>query len=132
MLQNPQFLYPYVPSISELQAQTNLKTYQIDSNLRAPYVLQTALGVERQVAKNTTITVNYTNTRGVHEYRTRDINAPNPFANYETLYGPPGLQLLNYESTGFFRQNQLMTQRQQPHWELVYAVRRLRFLACQQ
>src|SRR5271165_4209386 len=108
VLQNPPFLYPYIPSISELQAQTNLKTYQIDSTLRAPYVLQTALGVERQVAKNTTITVNYTNTRGVHEYRTRDINAPNPFANYETVYGPPGLQLLNYESTGFFRQNQLM------------------------
>ena len=110
VLQNPPFLYPYVPSISELQAQTNLKTYQIDSALRAPYVLQTALGIERQVAKNTTITVNYTNTRGVHEYRTRDINAPNPYANDETLYGPPGLQLLNYESTGFFRQNQLMTQ----------------------
>jgi hypothetical protein len=108
VLQNPPFLYPYVPSISELQAQTNLKTYQIDSNLRSPYVLQTALGVERQVAKSTTVTVNYTNTRGVHEFRTRDINAPNPFANYETLYGPPGLQLDNYESTGFFRQNQLV------------------------
>jgi Carboxypeptidase regulatory-like domain/TonB dependent receptor len=109
VLQNPPFLYPYIPSISELQAQTNLKTYQIDSSLRSPYVLQTALGVERQVAKNTTITVNYTNTRGVHEFRTRDINAPNPFVNYETVYGPPGLQLDNYESTGFFRQNQLMT-----------------------
>jgi hypothetical protein len=38
-----------------------------------------------------------------------DINAPNPYADNATLYGPPSLQLYNYESTGFFRQNQIIT-----------------------
>ena len=108
-LQNPGFLYPTFPTLSELTASNSTKVYQIDANFHTDYVLQTAVGVERQLAKGTTLAVNYTNSRGVHEPRTVDINAPNPNDNNATLYGPPSLQLYNYESTGFFRQNQIIT-----------------------
>lgn len=108
-LQNPSFIYPAIPDVSALTAINSTRIYQIDAHLHSPYVIQTAVGVERQLAKNTTLAVNYTNSRGVHELRTRDINAPDPFANGATLYGPSSLQLYNYESTGYFRQNQLIT-----------------------
>jgi hypothetical protein len=107
----PTSLYPnpILPSPGDLIASNATTIYQIDGNLHAPYVIQTAVGIERQLAKNTTLAVNYRNSRGVHELRTVDINAPNPNAGGATLYGPPSLQLFNYESTGFFRQNQLIT-----------------------
>ena len=85
--------------------------YQIDSHLQSPYLMQTVIGVEHQLFKRTTVTVNYMNARGNHELLTRDINAPypvslpgnflpSPFGNIGPIY--------NYESTGIFRQNQLM------------------------
>ncbi len=110
LVTNPTFLYPTVPSIDELTATNSVQKYQIDSTLHAPYLIQTAATLERQLTKTTTLSLNYTNSRGVHELRQRDINAPNPYADDANVYGPPGLQLFNYESTGYFRQNQLMTQ----------------------
>lgn len=115
-LQDPAFLpptslypNPILPTPADLTASNATTIYQIDANFHTDYVIQTAVGVERQLAKSTTLAVNYTNSRGVHEPRTVDINAPDPNAGGATLYGPPSLQLFNYESTGFFRQNQIIT-----------------------
>ena len=52
--------------------------YQIDPNLRAPYTMQTGVGLERQLSKNATVSVTYLNSHGVHQLLTRDINAPLP------------------------------------------------------
>ena len=65
---NPNF-FPNVPPIAQLEqmaltspvAQT---TYEIDRNLRAPYILQSAITVERQLPKNTTISESYLHSRG--------------------------------------------------------------------
>jgi hypothetical protein len=46
--------------------------------VRIPYTLQYSASVERQLGKATTLTVNYTGIRGVHLFRSRDINAPPP------------------------------------------------------
>lgn len=46
--------------------------------MRIPYLLQFGIGVERQLAKATTLTVNYFGTRGVSLFRSRDVNAPPP------------------------------------------------------
>ncbi|MBV8817651.1 MAG: TonB-dependent receptor [Acidobacteriaceae bacterium] len=102
--------YPNVPPTSALTA-VGSAGYQVDKNLRAPYTIQSAIGVERQLPKNTTIAVNYTNSRGVHLLRSRDINAPLP-GTYTTTgtgvrpYGGNG-EIFQYESDGFYRQNQL-------------------------
>src|SRR6202451_257226 len=83
--------------------------YQIASDLRAPYTMQSAVGVERQVAKSTTMAVTYINSYGEHQLFLRNANAPLP-GTY-----PPGVRPLGgtdniyqYDSEGIFRQNQLI------------------------
>src|SRR5262245_1953748 len=47
-------------------------------DLRSPYTFQFNMGVERQLTKSLTASANYINTRGVKQFRSRDINAPLP------------------------------------------------------
>jgi len=83
--------------------------YQIASSLRAPSTMQSAVGVERQVAKSTTVAVTYINSYGEHQLFLRNANAPLP-GTY-----PPGIRpfggddnIYQYDSEGIFRQNQLI------------------------
>ena len=46
--------------------------------MKLPYLLQFGAGLERQLAKTTTVTANYYGTRGVSLFRSRDVNAPPP------------------------------------------------------
>lgn len=48
--------------------------YFFDQNFVLPRIMQGSLGVEMEVAKNTTINITYLNVRGNHLGRTRDIN----------------------------------------------------------
>ena len=57
-----------VEQLSGLQPQT-VQTFNPD--LKAPYLMQIALGVERQLPRSTTVAVNYTGTRGVHDLRSQ-------------------------------------------------------------
>jgi hypothetical protein len=79
-------------------------TYGIAKDLRVPYSLQSAITVERQLPKNTTVSESFLHTRGQHELREQDINAP----GLPTYDGKPGPVLL-MESNGIFNQNQLIT-----------------------
>jgi hypothetical protein len=107
--------FPLVPALSSLDGYaTTQAIHTIDKTLQAPYVLQSAVGVERQLPGNTTVSVNYTNTHGLHELLTRDINAPLP----GTYTGVPGSGVFPYgnmgpideiESDGLYNQNQLIT-----------------------
>ncbi len=111
---NPLF-YPNIPPISEitqLSAATAHTIQQIDSHLRAPYVLQGAVTVERQLPFNTTLSTSYVNTHGLHQFRSQDINAPLP-----GTYTGPGTgvfpfpnagPILDMQSTGLFNQWQLI------------------------
>jgi hypothetical protein len=112
IVKNPDF-YPIIPALGTLVAKQ--VRYQIDNDLRAPYLLQSAIGVDRQLFSKTTLSVNFTDTRGVHQFRTRDINAPypegfpnaglRPYAN-DPLIGQT--DIYNYESTGLLKQSQVM------------------------
>jgi carboxypeptidase family protein/TonB-dependent receptor-like protein len=51
---------------------------RLEPGVRIPYTLQYSASIERQLGKATTLTVNYTGIRGVHLFRSRDINAPPP------------------------------------------------------
>lgn len=108
--------YPNVPTLEQLQPfKRDRAIYLVDSRLDAPYMMQTAIGIERQLPKNITVAVNYTNTRGVHQLRSRNINAPLP--GTVTIDNPQGQRpfgnelgnLYQYEASGLFRQNQLIT-----------------------
>jgi hypothetical protein len=51
---------------------------KLDPRVKLPYLIQFSSGFEHQVAKSTTVTVNYFGTRGISLFRSRDVNAPPP------------------------------------------------------
>jgi hypothetical protein len=117
VVRNPDF-YPNVPSIASLSSALQTQAvYKVDSHLRAPYIMQSAIGIERQLPKNITLSLNYTNSRGLHNLRTRNINAPlpgtydpnNPNSSGVRPFGNTAGDIYLYESSGVFKQNQLLT-----------------------
>ncbi len=117
IVSDPNF-FPVIPPLSSLQAiasNRNLPAvYQIDPNLRAPYVTEAAVGLERQLFKNATASVTYVNSHGVHQLLTRNINAPLP-GTYDPADPASGVRpfgnignLYQYESAGLFNQNELI------------------------
>ena len=81
--------------------------YQIASDLRAPYTMQSAVGVERQLAKSTTMAVTYINSYGEHQLFLRNANAPLPGTTGVRPFGGTD-NIYQYDSEGIFRQNQLI------------------------
>jgi hypothetical protein len=100
--------YPTVPSVQSLahsaQPQAIRKT---DAAWRSPMMLQAAIGFERQLPKNITVSTTYLHTRGVHALRSRNINAPYPGIGVGPFGGVNSIYL--YESSGVYRQNQILT-----------------------
>jgi hypothetical protein len=111
---NPDF-FPNVPTPATLpDFQSTQVTQQISSNLRAPYILQSAVTMERQLPGNTTMAVTYTNSHGLHLLRSEDINAPLP-GTYDPGVANSGLFPLGHpgalelmESSGLYNQNQVI------------------------
>jgi hypothetical protein len=106
--------YPNAPSLANLSPAQN-SVYRLDPNLRSDYLIQSAIGVERQLPRNTTVAVTYTSTRALHLDQTVPINTPLPGTYIPGVIGsgvrPYGLaagNLFEYESGGFMRQNILM------------------------
>jgi len=119
IINNPNF-YPNIPSLSQLQ-QLSQTRRQIDNELRAPYTIQSAIGMERQLPKNSTLAITYTNSHTTHLLRSRNINAPLPgTVQFDPSTGQPltgtGVypfgfnsgNIYNYESTGTLNQNQFI------------------------
>jgi hypothetical protein len=97
VIANPDF-YPNIPSISAIVGARTLQVIErVDSSLRAPYIMQSALTVERQAPKNTTISVSYAHSRGVHTLRSTVTRAPGQDA-----------PIFLRTSSGVFNQNQLI------------------------
>lgn len=98
--------FPVAPPVAQLTAALLPQAiYRMDATLQAPRILQSAVTLERQLPKNITLSVGYTNSRGVHQLRSRNINAPLP-VNAGFPYGNSG-QLFLYESSALFKQSQL-------------------------
>jgi hypothetical protein len=84
-------------------------TYQISPTLHAPYTLQGAVSVERQVTKSATVSVTYLNSRGFDQFITINANAPTPGTPcYPDCITPSGGNLYRYVSEANFKQNQLI------------------------
>ena len=121
IIPSPDF-FPNIPPASALASlSSSLPTsYQIAPDLRAPYVLQSAVSLEQQVSKNATVSVTYLRSHGVHQFLLDDINAPLPgtfpLGDPEVGVRPLGNSVGNfygnlyqYDSVGLFTQNQLIT-----------------------
>jgi hypothetical protein len=97
LVRNPD-LYPLIPDVATLSSLQNDGShigYRVDSSLHVPYMLQTAVGIERQLPHGLSLAVNYTSTRGGRQLLTRDINAPLPtaFNNLGEAIGPRPRQM---------------------------------------
>ncbi len=127
---NPNYLsafdsYPMAPPLALLASGLqNQAIYTLDKSLRAPYMGQANLEIDRQLPGRTQLSLNIVDTRGVHQLRERDINAPLP----GTYIGPlPGTttpvnagvrpfagtgvpnangDIYQYETSGLFKQIQ--------------------------
>jgi Carboxypeptidase regulatory-like domain len=87
---------------------------EISPSLRAPYVMQSALTVERQLTPRTTLAVTYTNSHGLHQLRTLDVNAP-VLGTFDPTVPASGVFPLGFNapvfqmvSDGLYNQNQLI------------------------
>jgi hypothetical protein len=85
--------YPNIPSLPALAATPT--TYTIDPALRAPYTVQFAGSVERQLTKTATLTGTYLHSHGVHQFFSSVLNS-NPVPQYQ------------FESDGVYNQNQFI------------------------
>jgi hypothetical protein len=88
---------------------SSLTLYQINPNLHAPYTMQTAVSLERQLGPIGTVSVTYLNSRGIHQLDLENANAPDA-ANLRPLnaaYGDDNIY--QYNSEAIFKQNQLVT-----------------------
>ena len=75
-------------------------TYSASPNLRTPYTMQFALGADQQLFKGATLSVNYLNAHGLHQFYSENVSY---------VPGSTSPALYQYRSGGVFRQNQLIT-----------------------
>lgn len=114
VIENPMFFLSDTPPLALLAMGQPVTSYRIDSALVAPRVYQSMASLERQLPKNVTASLTYVISRGVHQLRTRNINAPLPgtytFGNPASGVYPLGnanpVDL--YESSGLFKQSQIV------------------------
>jgi len=109
---NPDF-FPNIPAPSVL-AQCRQLTLQIAPRVRAPYTIQSALTVERQLPKGTTLALTYTNARAFRLLRSADINAPFP-GTYDPAVAGSGVfplgrpnPVFQLQTNGAYKQNQFI------------------------
>jgi Carboxypeptidase regulatory-like domain len=103
-----------VPTTSQIAAAIPFSstTRFVAPNLNAPYTIQTALGVERQLPFKTTMAVFYIASRNLHLLRSRNINAPicPTQTNCAGALRPDPTKgnIYEYESSGFLNQQQIL------------------------
>jgi hypothetical protein len=107
---NPTFPVTPVEIAGSNTAQT---LYTVDPHFRAAADLQAAVGLDRQLAKRITGNVTYLYGRGVHQYFTNNIGAPEfPTADLGIYpaaeLAPAQENNLQYQSGGVYRQNQII------------------------
>ena len=116
IVNSPDFLPGNIPSLSTLAGAATFPTiYQIAPNYQTPYVIEGAVGLERQVTRNIKTSVTYVSTHGIHQLLTRNINAPLP-GTYDPTDPSSGIRpfgdvgnIYQYESAGLYNENQLIT-----------------------
>jgi hypothetical protein len=107
-----------VPTPEQLTAfQVRQTVRQFAPDIRAPYTMQTAVSLERQLPYRVTLSVSYIGARTLHVLRSRNVNAPLVDASNRPLRDAsnnlirplPALgNVFQFESSGVFNQHQLV------------------------
>jgi hypothetical protein len=110
---NPDFFPNVAPTVVVAPS-----VYQLP-NLHAPYVVQTSVGLERQLTKIANMSVSYLNSRGEDQFLTNNINIPIQGTYDYPFYTSPtaGLRpmtgfdnVYQFQSQGIYRENQIFVQ----------------------
>ena len=104
---DPPLPSPNSPCSPSALASQPVTTQRVAADLRAPYLMQSSIGIERQLSRNTTVAVTYANTHGLHQLRSAAINAPLPGTGLFPMGTPAPVYQM--ESAGLYNQNQLIT-----------------------
>jgi hypothetical protein len=100
-------LFPRAPSpdtLTEFAVPSAVR--RVAADLRAPYLVQASVSLERQLPAGFTLSVSYRHARALHTLRSRNVNAP--AADGARPFGGVG-DIFEYESSGRAAQNQLST-----------------------
>jgi len=108
--------FPNVPPAASLRAAGTAEqtVFRIAEDLREPYMMQAALGVERQLPFKSTLAVTYIAARTLHALRARNANAPvvtrNASGEVVSRMRPNAVagNVIQYESSGRLKQHQLL------------------------
>jgi len=115
VVNSPDFFPGSIPPLSTLAGATTFPTiYQIAPGFQSPYVIQGAIGIERQVNRNIKTSITYITTHGIHQLLTRNINAPLP-GTFDITNPSSGIRpygdfgnIYQYEPAGLYNENQLI------------------------
>ena len=78
---------------------------RINPTIRSPYLVQASIGVERELRRKNSLSLEYSYLHGVHLFRSRDINAP--LSPNGLRPNPDFLNVNQVESTAFLRSQAL-------------------------
>jgi Carboxypeptidase regulatory-like domain len=99
-----------IPASTLATATASVPTYHsIDSHFHASIDMQSGIGVDHQFGKHVTSNATYLYTQGVHQYLTNNVTAPEfDISDYTVTGATPTVYNYQYQSGGFYRQNQLI------------------------
>ena len=75
---------------------------QLSPNAQIPYQMQYGLSIERQLGEHATGTISVYSARGIHEFRSVDVNAPTPDSGYTVRPDPAFGLIRQMQPAGFF------------------------------
>jgi len=97
LIKNPTYPSPFINGGSLSNFPTDV--VEFDPSIHEPYSIQYSLGVERQLAKQTTFTVTYNGSVGMSLFRSLNVNAPLP-PDFRVVPDPSVGVLRQIESSG--------------------------------
>ena len=110
VIANPSYPNPFPPGVTPSSIPPSSESIDVSSpGLTFPYLLQGSFAIERKLGKGENyLTADFTTVRGLHLYRTRNVNAPLPGTPGSTIVPNPGFANIDqFESTGSSRSNSL-------------------------
>ncbi len=112
VISSPQFYDPNAPAPSKVLANTANSTpfvYSVDPHFHSALDMQGGVGVDQKAGKYLTFNLTYLFTRGVHQYFTNNVTAPNFDPSTYTLdSSAPALYNYQFQSGGIYKQHQLI------------------------
>lgn len=78
---------------------------ELEPHARIPYQMQYGFSVERALGERATGTISVYSVRGIHMFRSVDLNAPTAASGYTTRPNPAYARIRQMQSEGFFENN---------------------------